>query len=44
MNILRFLCIILRVLRLEVPVYNVFVYHFCWGGGGVESSTRDDCE
>ncbi len=34
---LRFLGIILRVLRLEVSVYNVYItnqFHFARGGGG----------
>ncbi len=32
---LRFLSIILRVLRLEISVYNVYIAdHFCSGGGG----------
>jgi hypothetical protein len=50
---LRFLAIILRVLRLEVSVYNdystnqfqtTFVGRGVGGGGGVKSVSRDDCE
>jgi hypothetical protein len=49
---LIFLGIILRVLRLEVSVYNVFITKqyqpsFAWGGGGgvgVKSISRSDCE
>jgi hypothetical protein len=46
---LRFLGIILRVLRLEISIYNVHhkpvATHFCSrGGGGVKSVSRGDCE
>ncbi len=47
---LRFLGIILRVLRVEVSVYNVYVTnqfltHFEQeGGGGVKSASRGNCE
>ncbi len=46
---LKFLNIILRVLRLEVSVYNVyntnqFQATFTQGGGGVKSVSRDDRE
>jgi hypothetical protein len=44
---LRFLGIILRVLRLEVSVYNAYItnqfqHHFFSRGGG--SDSRGDCE
>jgi hypothetical protein len=48
---LRFLGIILRVLRLEVSVYNVYITiqfhlsnHFCSRGEGSKSVSRGDCE
>jgi hypothetical protein len=47
---LRFLSIILRVLRFEVSVYNVYITNqfqttFAQGrGGGVKSVSRGDCE
>ncbi len=48
---LRFLGIILRVLRLEVFAYIVYITNqfqttFAWGGGrgGVKSVSRGDCE
>ena len=47
---LRFLGIILRVLRLEVSVYNVYITNqfqttFAQGGGGgIKSVSRGDCE
>jgi hypothetical protein len=37
---LRFLCIILKVLRLEVSVDNVYIAN----RGGVKSFSRGDCE
>jgi hypothetical protein len=47
---LRFLCIILKVFRLEVSAYNVHITNqfqptFAGGGGGgVKSWSRGDCE
>ncbi len=49
---LRFLGIILGVLRLDVSVYNVHITNQCQtnftqggvGGGGVKSDSRGDCE
>jgi hypothetical protein len=49
---LRFLDTILRVLRLEVSVYNVYITHQTTtfarggrgGGGGGKSVSRGDCE
>jgi hypothetical protein len=48
---LRFPDIILRVLRLEVSVYNVYITNqfqtlllFFWGGGGGKIRGRCDCE
>ncbi len=47
----RFLGIILKVLRHEVSVYNVFIINqlqttllLRGGGGGVKSVSRGDCE
>jgi hypothetical protein len=46
---LRFLGIILRVRRLEVSVYNVYITNqfqttFAEVGGGVKSVSKGDCE
>jgi hypothetical protein len=46
---LRFLGIMLRVLRLEVSLYNVFITNqfqttFAQRGEGVKSVSRGDCE
>jgi hypothetical protein len=47
--LLRLLGIILRVLRLEVSVYIVYIINqfqttFAKGGGGEKSFSRDDCK
>jgi len=46
---MRLLGVILRVLRLEVSVYNVYITNqlqttFAQRGGGVKSVSRGDCE